>query len=246
MIIIIKEIYRQKKYDAVIEYRDGYYVEYFPLNFKKSNIAQLNLICTSKMVPIEIAELIEKEFVYWISKYPIPLMVMAFNEDDSKINLKSIRNSSELIGYMNEDKVIKSWDMSKIKIPDKYYEVDNIYGDLLFKSVDEMENESKKYIEDKINIARSANFMVFIWVVIGIGIALLGFANSIVGGIACIYSIYKAISKFYGSKSKMKIEKQKKMDKMRHYYYHCELNPRGFDKLKAENFLKDKCINKES
>ena len=147
---------------------------------------------------------------------------------------------------MNENKAIKSWDISTLKIPDKYYEVDNIYGELSFKSVDEIENENREKFNGMRKVAKTGKFISFIWLAICVWIALLGFTNSIVGGVAFIYSLYKAITKFYGFKSKMKIEEQKKTDKMRHYYYHCELNPRGFNKLKAENFLKDKCLNKET
>jgi hypothetical protein len=34
-------------------------------------------------------------------------------------------------------------------------------------------------------------------------------------------------------------ERQEKELKMRHYYYHCDRNPDGFARLKAENFAKD-------
>jgi hypothetical protein len=37
----------------------------------------------------------------------------------------------------------------------------------------------------------------------------------------------------------MGIDAAEKERKMAHYYYHCELNPQGFEKLRYENFKKD-------
>jgi hypothetical protein len=34
-------------------------------------------------------------------------------------------------------------------------------------------------------------------------------------------------------------EKAEKDLRMRHYYYHCEQNPEGFNRLKIENFERD-------
>jgi hypothetical protein len=39
--------------------------------------------------------------------------------------------------------------------------------------------------------------------------------------------------------SKLELEMIEKQRKMEHYYYHCERNPLGFARLRAENFERD-------
>ncbi len=61
--------------------------------------------------------------------------------------------------------------------------------------------------------------------------------------IALIYSIYKAIQKLLeltGRWPKSKRAKEKEQEELlkNHYYYHCQMNPGGFQRLKNENFEK--------
>ncbi len=58
---------------------------------------------------------------------------------------------------------------------------------------------------------------------------------------AIIYSLYKIIRRFLklkGYKTKHEKDEEQKMNKMRHYFYHCERNPEGFLRLKSENYKK--------
>lgn len=88
---------------------------------------------------------------------------------------------------------------------------------------------------------------IFIWSVITILIALiisfLDYYSDFVSLIALIYSIYKAIQKFLEltgrwPKSKGTKEKEHEEQLKNHYYYHCQMNPEGFNRLKRENFEK--------
>jgi hypothetical protein len=65
-----------------------------------------------------------------------------------------------------------------------------------------------------------------------------------VGLVALLYVLWKALHagmKLYGfSRPSAKEEREaERTRKMEHYFYHCELNPEGFGRLKTENFERD-------
>jgi hypothetical protein len=81
-------------------------------------------------------------------------------------------------------------------------------------------------------------------VVIPAIIAILGWANLLIGAIALAYSLYQAVIKGLKLAGKLKptakeIKLMEKERKMEHYYYHCECNSDGFRRLMIENFEKE-------
>ena len=83
------------------------------------------------------------------------------------------------------------------------------------------------------------------WVLVPLGIAIVGFASWWVGLALFVISLCKIgwrLVESYGSPEKWipsYKKKQAKELKMRHYYYHCERNPDAFTRLRAENFAKE-------
>lgn len=83
--------------------------------------------------------------------------------------------------------------------------------------------------------------MLFGWVLVPLFITIVGFANFWVGLLLFIISIGKIgieYVKLFGNADKWvpgRKEKMEKERKMKHYYYHCERNPEGFQKLFIEN-----------
>jgi hypothetical protein len=95
-------------------------------------------------------------------------------------------------------------------------------------------------------IVRNARLLFLIgWVLIPLGIAILGFTNWWVGFAFLAFAILKVawhLVEAYGSPADWfpgYAEKQKKELMMRHYFYHCERNPEGFARLREENFSKE-------
>jgi hypothetical protein len=92
----------------------------------------------------------------------------------------------------------------------------------------------------------TANVLVLLgWVIVPFAIAILGFANVWLGIFLFLFSVAKIgwrVVKMYGKPEKWMPgykAKQEEQLKMRHYFYHCERNPEGFQRLKAENFAKE-------
>lgn len=244
---MINDILRERIYNDISEQRESYQVTYFPINLQNYNFATLHLIFEKLIDSEEIAKLIEIEFNIWINKFSAPIMVTAFSkEDDQVISLIPNKKSNNLLGYVENNNIILSWDKSAITFPNEYYNsdaTDNIYKDLKYTTRESKEDVAKKYIKGKKMIKNFFDLASFIWLLVSISILLLGFVlgfvNIIIGIIALLYSLYMTIRKYfkfkgyYTSKEKAENEKQ---ERMKHYYHHCELNPEGFLKLKIENF----------
>jgi len=241
----IKKIWREYIWQDLKEDRDDYYVIYHPINLKNCNFAQLDIIFIASVSVNELALIMEKEFDIWISRFPLPLMVTTFDRKGDKISLDSIKPNSELIGYVEKstNKIIKTWE----RMPDSIFpriedDIIMVYKGLSYKTVEQKEQECDNYIKEKRNYKCFINITLISWIIITIVIAFLGWKNYWVGMAAFLYSFYKAIRqvfKIIGFRTKKDSEKDEKDRKMKHYYYHCELNPEGFRKLVSENVGKE-------
>lgn len=243
---MISDIWRERIYCDITEQRNSYQVTYLPINLKNRNFATLYLTFENILNLEEIVKLMEFEFYLWLKKFPVPIMVTSFSKDnDQVISLNEVNKSSHIYGYLDiNNSIILSWDNSEIEFPDKYYNSDitnDIYQNMKYTPRKLKEDKSRKYIKEKIQIKNFIDLASLIWLSVTVVILILGLVNIIVGSIALLYSLYMVIKKYMRFKgfytSKDKSEKDK-LTKMKHYYYHCELNPDGFMKLKIENLNK--------
>jgi hypothetical protein len=240
---MISEIWRERIFNDISEQRKSYQVTYFPINLQSRNFATLHLTFEKFIDSEETAKFIEMEFDIWINKFSAPIMVTAFSkEDDQVIHLDSVRKSNNLYGYLDNNNCrISSWDIAEIHFPDEYYNFDateNIYKGIEYTTRKSKEETARKYIKEKKLLKNVFDLASFIWLSVTVLILMLGLVNIIVGSIALLYSLYMTVRKYMRFKgfytNKEKAEKDK-LRKMNHYYYHCELNPDGFLKLKIEN-----------
>ena len=242
---IIKNIHREYKYDEIRKKHDKYFVIYYPVNRKKEKFASLHIIFTQLVDNKEATNIMEKELDKWISQYPLPIMVTSFDDKRDVITFKNNKESNHLIGYLNKEsnRVIKYWDMKplpEVQLTDAY--INLVYNGLSYKKRDDIEKESETGKKAKRRIVRFVDTTLFLWLVISVLIAFLGWRSILVGTIAFIYSLYRTIRRFLklkGCKTKREKDDQENMRKMNHYYYHCERNPKGFRRLIAENFEED-------
>jgi len=236
-----------KIYKPIKESRGWYFVEYHT-PVVDCKFATLNLVIINKADITDIVNAMEKELYDWVNHYPIPLFVTAFDEKGDCYDLSAIKSCNHLMGYIDQDgKINLSWRLlSHNEIPDialnREY-VDNLYTNLDFKTYTDLEVDRRKR-RQKLKIGW---YIFSAWSVITILIALviafLDYFSAFVSLIALIYSIYKAIQKFLEltgrwPKSKKTKEKEYEEQLKDHYYYHCQMNPEGFNRLKLENFEK--------
>jgi hypothetical protein len=238
-----------RKYEPIKEKRNWYYVDYRPpvSDFK---FATLNLVIINCDEKVNIVNAMEKELEIWINKYPVPLYVNAFDNSDNLIDFHDIKPENHLIGFFDKDnKLILNWKLLKNEeIPDialnRDY-VDNLYSGLVYKTYEELDTE-------RINNRKKIKFgwvIFIIWlVVIPIVIAILDFSSYWVSLAAFIYSLYKAVRKGLELTNKWPISKTDKERVLKeqlkeHYYYHCQMNPEGFNRIILENLNKIARVN---
>ena len=245
---MIKNVYRPKIFKTILVDRDGYSVEYKPNNLIKQNFASLNIIVREELSIDKIQEIMETEFEYWLLKFTVPLLATAFDENGNAITIRAFALESVITGYIDNEKTIKKWGcINNKEFPIEYYDdkvIQECYRDLDYETINEKSEKIDKKLKERIRVTRVFNLVSLAYFIFAVAIALLGFSSPIVGFIACIYSIgmaYKNFMKSRGKRNESGRAKQVKETKMRHYYYHCELNPKGFIKLKADNFKNNRC-----
>ncbi len=115
-----------------------------------------------------------------------------------------------------------------------------MYSDLVFRTYAELDVDKRKRRRQ----IELGSFIIFIWaVIIPLIIVLLDFSSEWVSFIVLIYSFYKAFQKaleLAGSwpKTKRKKGDEREEQLKNHYFYHCQMNPEGFRRLRHENFEK--------
>ncbi len=222
--------------------RGWYFVEYYPprANYK---FATLNLVIIDDKKVLDVIKVMEKELAYWLKEYPVPLFVSAFNNIGEPYNLSEIKPYNNLIGYIDRNNelclfwgLLKDHEMPDV-VSDREY-IKSLYSHFEFIS----DNELKRQRRTRRQQIKIGWVIFFFWlVVIPAIIAILDFSSYWVSLIALVYSLYKAVKKgleLIGKWPKSKNEQKKDLENQMkdHYYYHCEMNPEGFRKLKQENF----------
>jgi len=235
-------------FDTIKETRDGYIVRYYPdIN---NNFADL-CICFVKedINEAEIVKIMEEELACWIKKYPIPIMASAFDNSDQLIHIKDF-NHSFLYGWIDhQTKELKStWNSDDGKIIETI-ECKNgwdiVIKNISFRTSAQIKEQGNVWIKQRQKEVRTAKIFGIIWLgVIPLSwIAIKNFSYKWISIIATVYSVWKIIKNVkkicFAKIGEKETPEQEKKRKMEFYYYHCERNPLGFNKLRAENLKKE-------
>jgi len=192
----------------------------------------------------------------WLERYPVPIMVSAFDDTGSVIALSGNWQRNSLMGYIDprNNKIVRQWrllandELPKDALDAAYLR--KIYAGVPFKTKQQL----REHALAKGKQLRLGWWIVFVWaVVVPAAAAVLEWWSDWLGLVVLVYSLYKAAEKalrLTGKWPKSKAETQKEADeaRMRHHHYHCERNPEGFERLKLENFERwaREDINKEA
>lgn len=237
-------------FEPIKEHRGSYFVEYQP-PIAGQDFACLNLVFPGTEESSEVAALMEKELRHWLSRYPVPLMIWAW---DSKEDMITPEGQSEtcLVGWSvpGTGEVGHSWNIDDLtafqKSAPPHPDWRTIYADVPFRTDAQVKADAMQKLLERGKQVRILKIIFVTWVaVIPASLAVVEFLGpQWLGYIVLGYSLWKAWRagmKIWGHskptpREEEKAEKQRKMD---HYFYHCELNPDGFSRLKIENFEKD-------
>ena len=224
------------------EDRGWYFVEYYP-PISGDRFATLQLVIPGEARSEDIANSMEAELKHWLRRFPIPIMASAFDGKGDLLPLDGIRECNHLIGYLNErEDVIAVWRLLKneelpARALDRAY-LKDVYSNIPFKTKRQLREEANEHGKR----LRVGWIIVFVWaVVVPAAVAILEWWSNWLGAVVLIYSLWKAVEKALRltgkwPKSKAELEKEAEEVRARHHHYHCERNPEGFQRLKAENF----------
>ncbi len=234
-----------RRYKPKEEVRNWYFVQYHPLNF--DDFAHLALTITiENAVKNDVITAMEKEAEIWLSLYPVPLLVSAFDNTDTVYDFSEIKEQNILMGFVNASgKICLYWRPLKKdeegpnKDLSKEY-LDNLYLDFSFTTFAEYDANRKKRNQQIEN-----GLILFLVIPFVVTVAWESFIyfNKYLSFLAFLYILYKAIQKALQlvsmwPKSKREKEKEREQVLKDHYYYFCKTNPEGFEKLKLDTLEK--------
>lgn len=230
------------RYDSIKEAREWYYVEYSP-PMGKAAFSILSLTIEDVNADREkIAQAMEEEASVWVSRFPIPVMVGAFNMENDLVYMDDIRPCSHLNAWPIESGTHREWRL----VPDNELPtvaLDGAYVRRLFSGVPHRTGAQViAEVQKQHKRMKAGWWFVFVWaVVVPVGIAVLEWWSDLLGVVVLAFAFIKAGHKallLTGKLPKSEREREKEAQelRMRHHHYHCERNPEAFASLKAENF----------
>ena len=237
------------RFEAVEEDRGSYFVTYQP-PMPNCPFATLCLTFAKLLKKNKITSLMESEAEIWLKRYPVPLMVSSFDPKSDLIEINA--DGNHLVSWIDPrtNQITRSW---KLKDLTKFCEVHpnqqnwaEIYQDIPYRTQADIKAKSDLNVKKKRMQKRSLKIIIFLWVIIipAAWVIVQFFAPAWLAIIVTIYGLWKISQEAlrlsgYKKPSLAEKEKSEKERKKDHYYYHCEQNPEGFERLKGENFDED-------
>lgn len=234
-------------FSEVKEGRTDYFVEYRP-PISGWRFATLQLVYLKRVELAQVAEAMESEATTWHSRYPVPVMVSAFNEIGDSVRLSGVRSEHSLIAFTDSEsgELRFHWRLlSDDEIPSQALDRQFLlktYFDVGFRTQAQVNADAKSYAKN----LRVGRLIVLLWFGVGpVAFLILEFFGptwlaTAVFGIG-LYKGLVTIQKLRGKwrKSASELAKEEEERRMRHHHYHCERNPEGFLRLKLENFERE-------
>ena len=234
-------------FSKIKEGRNSYFVEYLP-PYTGSPIAILQLSFPGEYRLSEVSIAMESEALLWARRFPVPLMVTAFNNLDDPIELDGVRESRDLICFVRQD--ADNPELHWGLVDEGVIPKDALNKEYLLQVYEGVQHKTSSELRAlairKAKEMRIGWYVIFAWVVIlpAVVLVLEFIAPTWIAVLVLLYGLSKALSKALKMMGKIKPSaaeqaKNEEEQRMRHHHYHCERNPEGFLRLKLDNFEKD-------
>jgi hypothetical protein len=233
--------------DKIREHRDKYFVVYHPADTTLP-FANVSLVFPHNGNDTKtVKRCMEDEAEHWVKRFPVPIMVSAFDAKEDLIHFAEDYRESFLVAYIDPPtgRVTRVWGVTDSnKLPADQSEPEylkRVYKDVPYRLQEEIRQKVEREARSTGRAIRLILFFMFVVPVlvelIGLGVTWLG---HLVSGISILAGGYKAAKGMGWLKaSKRDEEEAERRRKMEHYFYHCERNPEAFEQLKFANFEKD-------
>lgn len=229
------------------EHRGDYYVSYQPADARfPSAFVQLTFLDNGHDVA-DVKKGMERELQNWLSRFPVPVRVSAYDAKDDLIQVAPEFAQSHLAGYVDPQtgQIIQQWGFpGDDELPSEQMDAGylaRVYEGVPFRL---QEVVRQKALHETRMLGRSARIVLFLMVgvpvlieMVSLGVTWLG---HVLAGTSITVGFYK-LGKAMGwlKPTQRDREKAEKDLRMKHYFYHCEQNPEGFNRLKIENFERE-------
>lgn len=242
----------QKVYrDVINEHRGDYYVTYRPADLR-TPFALVQLTFPHQVGDAaKVKQAMEAELEYWVRRYPVPAMVTSFDVKERVVHVSDNQDESHLIGFIDRqsEQVSRFWRLLKNEefpaeqMEEKY--LAEVYKEIPFRRQADVRIDAYR---KAIATGRAVRLFMFLVVGVPVLIEIVSLGVDWIGYLLSIISISIGLYKFgktmgWIKPSRREKEKAEKDLKMSHYYYHCERNPDGFNRLKIENFERETIEN---
>ena len=227
--------------------RGSYFVQYSP-PITSSPFATVQLIFSNAVSPVDAATAMEREVIEWLQRYPVPIMVSAFDASGSLISLEDLRGGNHAIGWnsQNSRNPELHWRMvADDELPHRTWEpsvLRSIYADIPSRTSTQLTAVAQR----QKHIVQFGWWLVLVWaVVIPTLIAIIDFnAPEWLARLTLLYSLSRAYIEFmklkgWWPRTDKDLADADEERRMRHHHYHCERNPQGFERLRSENFERE-------
>jgi hypothetical protein len=230
------------RFEPIKEDRGPYFVEYHVPN-ENDQFAVAYIVCHQAMKPETVAKAMEAELDRWARRYPVPIMVTAFNDTEEVVDLTTIRSESHLFGWLDDNGRLEvHWRLVRNdEIPSSPFTIERLietYPDIP-RSISTAEDKRRDIQQTRRRNHAVRNIVIVWFVAIPVGVALFAQFVAWAGWAATGVSVLAGFWKLSGimgwrKKSKYQAEKEAEEARMRHHHYWCERNPEGFARLRFE------------
>jgi hypothetical protein len=244
------------RYSPLKESRNQFYIEYYPPN-KGCRFACLQLIYINDNPVEKTINEMEEESKTFLNRFPIPIMVSAFDDKGDLIKLEKLKPQDYLIAFRNDKTNITELHWENIgdnEIPD--IALNSEYCNKIYHDFPRI-NRSKinQTIKKDRRIMKTGLAIIITWAVIIPALILIVefFFPTWLSAIVLGYSLMKALIQALKMLGKIKPSAKEKEENnenalKEHHHYYCLKNPDGFSRLKIEVIEKEEreAIRKEA
>lgn len=232
--------------EQIKEHRGDYYVSYRPADARfPSAFVQLTFLDDGHDVA-DVKKAMERELQSWLSRFRVPVTVSSYDAKDGFIHVATEFDQSHLTGYVDPqtDQIIRQWGLLKNEeLPPEQMGaryLERVYEGVPFRL---QEAVRQNVLRETRMLGRSARIAIFLLVgvpvlieMVSMGVTWLGHVLAGISISVGLYELGKAMGWLKPAREKEKAERDLRM---KHYFYHCEQNPEGFNRLKIENLERE-------
>lgn len=233
-------------FDSVKEHRGWYLVEYHAPHHGDP-FAHVSLTVLEAKDTGSVVEAMKDELRIWTRRFPVAVFVSSCDDKGDTIAVKDVTGLDYLVGWPGaQGEPVMHWRTVGIEEwPKRQWTSDElkaIYASLPSRTLPsraEFRNEQRR----KVRFATALALSLF--VVAPAAWAIIGFNSpQWLAQLLLFYAlgtIYIKALKLLGMWPKTAADEAKAREELaiKHHHYHCERNPEGFNRLKAENFERE-------